>query len=53
VLKKFRDAPMCWGPGIPACANYWIRGVCAAKSVPVKHPISPWGTTRISFMHSS
>jgi hypothetical protein len=28
VLKKFRDAPMCWGPGNPACANYWIRGVC-------------------------
>jgi hypothetical protein len=28
MLKKFRDAPMCWGPGVQACANYWIRGVC-------------------------
>jgi hypothetical protein len=30
-LKKLRDAPMCWGPGIPACGNYWIRGVCRAN----------------------
>jgi hypothetical protein len=30
-LKKMREAPQCWGSGIPACANYWIRGVCRAN----------------------
>jgi hypothetical protein len=28
-LRHLRDAPMCWGDGIQACANYWIRGVCS------------------------
>eukprot|EP00978_Attheya_sp_CCMP212_P015101 scaffold38834_cov33-Attheya_sp.AAC.2 len=30
-LKKMCEAPQCWGSGIPACANYWIRGVCRAN----------------------
>jgi hypothetical protein len=28
-LCHLRDAPLCWGDGVQACANYWIRGVCS------------------------
>ena len=31
VLRRFRDAPLCWGPNVQACANFWLRGVCRAN----------------------